>query len=153
LVDAFPEVLIGAGTVLTPQQVRDVYAAGGEMVVSPNFDADVVRTALELGMLCLPGVFTPTEAFAALAAGAHGLKLFPAEMAPPKVLKALRAVLPPATKVLPVGGIGPGNMADYLKAGASGFGIGSALYKPGDGADKVRVQAEAFIQAFNAAKG
>lgn len=153
LVDAFPDVLIGAGTVLTSQQVRDVYDAGGEMVISPNFDADVVRTALELGMLCLPGVLTPSEAFAALAAGAHGLKLFPAEMASPAVLKALRAVLPPSTKVLPVGGIGPSNMADYLKAGASGFGIGSALYKPGNSADEVRAQAKVFIQAFNTAKG
>lgn len=152
LTDAFPDALIGAGTVLTPQQVRDVYAAGGEMVVSPNFNIDVMRTALELGMLCLPGVLTPTEAFAALAAGAHGLKLFPAEMASPAVLKALRAVLPASTKVLPVGGIGPANMADYLKAGASGFGIGSALYKPGNSADEVRTQARVFIEAFKAAR-
>lgn len=152
LVDAFPDALIGAGTVLTSEQVREVYDAGGSMVVSPNFNADVVKTALELGMLCLPGVLTPSEAFAALAAGAHGLKLFPAEMASPAVLKALRAVLPPSTKVLPVGGIGPSNMADYLKAGASGFGIGSALYKPGNSADEVRAQAKGFIQAFNKAR-
>ena len=144
LVQAFPLALVGAGTVLTTAQVRDVHAAGGRLIVSPNFNADVVREAVALGMVCLPGVMTATEAFAALAAGATGLKLFPAEMASPAVVKALRAVLPADVPLLPVGGIGPGNMAAYRAAGASGFGIGSALFKPGTTAAKVRTAAVDF---------
>jgi len=127
----FPQAIVGAGTVLTVQQVRELHAAGGQMVVSPNFNADVVRETVRLGMVSLPGVMTATEAFAALEAGATGLKIFPAEMAPPAVVKALRAVLPADTLVLPVGGITPANMAAYTAAGANGFGIGSALFKPG----------------------
>ncbi len=123
--------LVGAGTVLRASEVRDVHAAGGQLIVSPHFNADVVREAVRLGMVCLPGVMTATEAFAALEAGASGLKLFPAEMATPAVVKALRAVLPAGTLLLPVGGITPANMAAYRAAGADGFGIGSALYKPG----------------------
>ena len=147
LAQQFPQALVGAGTVLTVQQVREVHAAGGALIVSPNVDAAVVREAVALGLACLPGVATPSEAFAALAAGAHGLKLFPAEMMPPAVVKALRAVLPPAVPVLPVGGITPANMAAYRAAGASGFGIGSALYAPGRTAAAVRESAMTFIAA------
>lgn len=148
LVAAHPEALIGAGTVLTVQEVQEVHAAGGQLVVSPCFDAAVVRAAVDRGMVCLPGVLSPTEAFAALRAGAHGLKLFPAEMTPPPVVKALRAVIPPQVPLLPVGGVTPQNLAAYRAAGASGAGLGSALYRPGDDADTVRAQARAFVQAW-----
>jgi 2-dehydro-3-deoxyphosphogalactonate aldolase len=144
-----PNALIGAGTVLTLAQVREVHAAGGELIVSPNFDADVVRLAVQLGMVCLPGVMTPTEAFAALAAGASGIKLFPAELVPPAGVKALRAVLGADTLVLPVGGITPEAMAAYRAAGASGFGLGSALYKPGDDAAAVAAAARRYVAAWN----
>ncbi len=144
----FPQALVGAGTVLTVQQVREVHAAGAQLVVSPNFDAAVVREALKRDMVCLPGVMTPTEAFAALAAGAHGLKLFPAEIITPAAVKALRAVLPTPTRLLPVGGITPNNMAVYRSAGASGFGIGSALYKRGMTAQEVGAQARRFASAW-----
>ena len=148
LAAAHSDALVGAGTVLTAQQVRDVHAAGGELVVSPNFNAEVVREAVRLGMVCLPGVGTATEAFAALEAGAHGLKLFPSEMIPPAAVKALRAVLPPETLLLPVGGITPANMAMYRAAGARGFGIGSALYKSGSTAAEVRRHAQDFMAAW-----
>lgn len=143
----FPQALIGAGTVLTPDDVRNVHAAGGQLIVSPNFNPAVVREAVRLGLVCLPGVMTATEAFAALEAGATGLKLFPAEMTSPAVLRALRAVLPAATRLLPVGGITPENMTSYLAAGAAGFGIGSALYKPGMTAPQVQANAVNFIAA------
>jgi 2-dehydro-3-deoxyphosphogalactonate aldolase len=145
---ALPAALVGAGTVLSAAQVREVHAAGGQLVVSPNFDADVVREAVRLGMVCLPGVMTATEAFAALQAGATGLKLFPAEMITPAVVKALRAVLPAPTLLLPVGGISVDNMAAYRAAGASGFGIGSALYAPGMTAAQVSENAMKFIAAY-----
>ena len=148
LTQQFPQTLIGAGTVLNAQQVKDVHAAGGRMVVAPNFNPAVVAQALALNMVVLPGVATPTEAFAALDAGAHGLKLFPAEMISPATVKALRAVLPKAAALMPVGGITPDNMAVYLTAGASGFGLGSALYAPGRPAQAVQQQAHAFVQAF-----
>jgi len=144
----FPQVLIGAGTVLNTQQVNDVHAAGGRLVVAPNFNPAVVAQALALGMVVLPGVATPTEAFAALDAGAHGLKLFPAEMISPATVKAMRAVLPPNAALMPVGGITPDNMAAYRAAGASGFGLGSALYAPGRSADQVRAVAQQFVHAF-----
>jgi 2-dehydro-3-deoxyphosphogalactonate aldolase len=131
LADAFPDALVGAGTVLRPEQVSEVHAAGGRLVVAPNFHPGVLHEALRLGMACLPGVLTATEAFAALEAGATGIKLFPCEMIPPAAVRALRAVLPADALVLPVGGIGKGNMAAYRAAGANGFGIGSALYRPG----------------------
>jgi 2-dehydro-3-deoxyphosphogalactonate aldolase len=116
--------------------------------VSPNFDADVVRAAVQLDMVCLPGILTPTEAFAALAAGAHGLKLFPAEMASPAVVRALLAVLPAGTSLLPVGGVSVDNLAAWRAAGAAGCGIGSALYKPGKSAAAVRQDAAAFAAAW-----
>ncbi|GAB3478727.1 2-dehydro-3-deoxy-6-phosphogalactonate aldolase [Polaromonas eurypsychrophila] len=145
---ALPAAMVGAGTVLSASQVRDVHAAGGQLVVSPNFDAEVVREALRLGMVCLPGVMTATEAFAALKLGATGLKLFPAEMIAPAVVKALRAVLPAQTLLLPVGGITVDNMAAYRAAGASGFGIGSALYAPGMAVDQVAENAMKFMAAY-----
>ena len=145
LAKAFPRALVGAGTVLSAEQVRAVHAAGGCLVVAPNFSADVVQEAVRLGMACLPGVLSATEAFAALAAGATGLKLFPAEMIPPAAVKALRAVLPPSTLLLPVGGITPGNLAAYRAAGADGFGIGSALYRPGADAAQVKNRALDFM--------
>jgi len=148
LTGLFPQTLIGAGTVLNAQQVQDVHAAGGRLVVSPNFNPAVVAQALVMDMVVLPGVATPTEAFAALDAGAHGLKLFPAEMITPATVKALRAVLPQTAALLPVGGITPDNMAAYLAAGANGFGLGSALYAPGKSASAVQLQAEAFARAL-----
>ncbi|MFN5350274.1 MAG: 2-dehydro-3-deoxy-6-phosphogalactonate aldolase [Polaromonas sp.] len=148
LVAAFPQAMVGAGTVLTPNDVRNVHAAGGQLIISPHFNPAVVREAVRLGLVCLPGVMTATEAFAALNAGAAGLKIFPAEMATPSVIKALRAVLPASTVVLPVGGITPESMAAYLDAGANGFGIGSALYKPGMAADTVTENAIKFRAAY-----
>ena len=147
MVRTFPQALIGAGTVLTPSDVRNVHAAGGQLIISPNFNPAVVHEAVRLGLVCLPGIMTASEAFAALDAGAAGLKIFPAEMASPAVIKALRAVLPANVLVLPVGGITPENMAAYRAAGANGFGIGSALYKPGTTADAVNANATKFIAA------
>ncbi|MEO8524801.1 MAG: 2-dehydro-3-deoxy-6-phosphogalactonate aldolase [Caldimonas sp.] len=137
LAGTFGDALVGAGTVLTAAQVRDVHAAGGRLVVAPNFDAAVVREAVRLGMVCLPGVATASEAFAALAAGASGLKLFPAEMIPPSAVKALRAVLDASVRLFPVGGITTANAAAYRTAGATGFGIGSDLFRPGSSAADV----------------
>ena len=148
LTKQFPQTLIGAGTVLNVQQVKDVHAAGGRLVVAPNFNPAVVAQALALNMVVLPGVATPTEAFAALDAGAHGLKLFPAEMISPATVKALRAVLPKDAALMPVGGITPDNMAAYRTAGASGFGLGSALYAPGRSAEQVQSAAQNFVNAF-----
>ena len=147
MASACPQALVGAGTVLTPDDVRNVQAAGGQLIVSPNFNPAVVREAVRLGMVCLPGVMTASEAFGALEAGATGLKIFPAEMITPAVVKALRAVLPASTVVLPVGGITPDNMGPYLAAGANGFGIGSALYKPGTPAADVTENALKFMAA------
>jgi 2-dehydro-3-deoxyphosphogalactonate aldolase len=144
----FPEALVGAGTVRTADEVRQVQDAGGRLIVSPHFDARVVEAAAKLGMVSLPGVMTPSEAFAALDCGASGLKLFPAEMIPPAAVKAMRAVLPQHALLLPVGGIAPDNMAAYRTAGASGFGIGSALYKPGMDAQAVGACAQAFCDAW-----
>ena len=145
---SFPQALVGAGTVLTPEDVRQVHSAGGELIVSPNFNPAVVAEAVRLGMVCLPGVMTASEAFAALAAGASGLKIFPAEMVTPMVLKALRAVLPAETLVLPVGSISPLNMPAFRTAGANGFGIGSALFKPGMTPAQVAESAAGFKAAW-----
>lgn len=145
---SFPQALVGAGTVLTPEDVRQVHFAGGELIVSPNFNPAVVAEAVLLGMVCLPGVMTASEAFAALAAGASGLKIFPAEMITPMVLKALRAVLPAETLVLPVGSISPLNMPAFRAAGANGFGIGSALFKPGMTPAQVAESAAGFQAAW-----
>ncbi|MGZ5846515.1 MAG: 2-dehydro-3-deoxy-6-phosphogalactonate aldolase [Ramlibacter sp.] len=147
LAHAFPQAWVGAGTVLQRGDVGSVQAAGGRLVVAPNFDAEVVRQARDLDLVTLPGVATPTEAFAALDAGASGLKLFPAEMMGPPVVKALRAVLPRDALLLPVGGITPASLAPYRAAGADGFGIGSALYRPGMALDQLRERALDFIAA------
>jgi 2-dehydro-3-deoxyphosphogalactonate aldolase len=144
----FPDALVGAGTVRTEEEVRQVHAAGGRIIVSPHFDARVVRASLARGLASLPGVMTPSEAFAALDAGASALKLFPAEIVSPAGLKALRAVLPPGVRLLPVGGITPGTMAAWRAAGADGFGIGSALYKPGMDAGAVADAARTFADAW-----
>jgi 2-dehydro-3-deoxyphosphogalactonate aldolase len=128
---SLPQALVGAGTVMTVADVHAVHGAGGQLIVSPNCNVDVIRAAVGLGMVCLPGVVTPTEAFAALDAGAQGLKLFPADLVPPSAVKAMRAVLPADCLLIPVGGITPANMPAYLQAGASGFGMGSNLYTAG----------------------
>ena len=140
--------VVGAGTVLTVEATRAVAQAGGRLVISPGMDAAVIRETKALGLVSLPGVFTPTEAFQALAAGADGLKLFPAEIAGPAGLKALRAVLPAETRVLAVGGVSPETMGDWMQAGAAGFGIGGALYKPGDSAAIVGERARTFVEAW-----
>ena len=131
------------------EEVEAIAAAGGRLIVTPHAAAAVVRRAKELGLLAVPGFFSPTEAFAMIEAGADGLKLFPAEAASPKVLGALRAVLPRTMPVLPVGGIDADGIPAWLKAGASGFGIGSALYKPGFGRAAVAAKAQALIEALN----
>ncbi|MBN8924415.1 MAG: 2-dehydro-3-deoxy-6-phosphogalactonate aldolase [Rhodanobacter sp. 68-29] len=141
--------LVGAGTVMTPAHVVAVAAAGGRLIVMPHADVAVIRAAKAAGLFCVPGVATPTEAFAALAAGADALKLFPAEQSSPAVLKAWRAVLPREAPVLPVGGIAPDTMAPWVAAGAAGFGIGSALYAPGRSLDDTSQRARAFAQAWH----
>jgi 2-dehydro-3-deoxyphosphogalactonate aldolase len=148
LAAALPEALVGAGTVLTPAAVREVHAAGGRMIVAPNFNREVVRAAVDLGLPMLPGVLGASEAFSALEAGAAALKLFPAEMIPPAAVKALRAVLAPGTRLLPVGGIGLDNMQAYRSAGADGFGIGSSLYRPGSSGVDVSASARRWVEAF-----
>ena len=150
---AFGDVaLIGAGTVLTVEDVGRVAAAGGRLVVSPNTDAAVIGATVAGGMQSWPGVFTPTEAFAALQAGASGLKLFPGAMAGPEGLKALRAVLPKGTQVYAVGGAGPENFAQWRAAGADGFGIGTALYQPGLAPAEVALRAARIVAAYDAAE-
>jgi 2-dehydro-3-deoxyphosphogalactonate aldolase len=142
--------LIGTGTVLESADVARVADAGGKLIVAPNFDADVVRAAKAAGLVALPGVMTPSEGFAALKAGADGLKLFPAEIIPPLVFKAWRAVFPADTLMLAVGGVGVDNIATYREAGASGYGIGSALYKPGRPAAEIGKLARALVAASKA---
>lgn len=139
--------LIGAGTVIDPADCARIAAAGGRLVVTPHADPDVVRAAKAAGLIAVPGFLTPGEAFALLKAGADGLKLFPAESASPAVLKAMLAVLPKGTPILPVGGIDATNMAAWRAAGAAGFGIGSAIYKPGDTAAIVAAKAAALRAA------
>lgn len=138
-------VLVGAGTVVTRAQLADCAAVGARLIVSPNTDPDIIRAAKTLGMISLPGVMTPTEAYQALAAGADGLKLFPAEAVPPAAVKALKTILPPGVPLLPVGGIMLGTMASYHAAGADGLGLGSALYQPGLSLEGLRARADAFI--------
>ena len=142
--------LVGAGTVLTPETARETVQAGGRLIISPNTDPAVIAETRRLQAVPLPGVFTPTEAFAALGAGAHALKLFPAEIAGPAGLKALRAVLPSETRLYAVGGVAPDTLAEWRRAGASGFGIGSALYKAGMDAAEVGRRARAFVNAWKA---
>jgi 2-dehydro-3-deoxyphosphogalactonate aldolase len=145
--------LIGAGTVLTEAQVAEVDAAGGRLIVSPNANLAVIRASKAAGLVSAPGVATPSEGFAALDAGADSLKLFPAEQLGPAVVKAWRAVFPKELALLPVGGITPDNMGPYVAAGANGFGLGSALYKPGLSAAQVSANAQAFAAGWQATKG
>jgi 2-dehydro-3-deoxyphosphogalactonate aldolase len=142
------QVLVGAGTVLEAREVDEVAAAGAKLVVAPNADPEVIKRAVKLGLVTLPGVATPTEAFAALKAGAWGLKLFPGESIPPEAVKAWRSVLPKETQLYPVGGVTPERVGPYRRAGASGFGVGSALYKPGASVDEVARAAQAFVMAW-----
>ena len=142
-----PGVLIGAGTVLTEGQVADVAATGAKLIIAPNYAPPVIAAAKARGLIALPGVATPTEAFTALAAGADGLKMFPGELLPPVAVKAWRAVLPKDTLLVPTGGVTPDNVAAYRAAGADGFGIGSALYKPGMSRDELAQKAAAFLAA------
>jgi 2-dehydro-3-deoxyphosphogalactonate aldolase len=142
--------LVGAGTVLEAEQVERVAQAGGRVIVAPNTSIPVIEAAAERGMVSLPGYFTASEAFAAIGAGATGLKLFPAEGASPAVLKAQRAVLPRHVPVLAVGGVNPGNMRPWLDAGADGFGLGSGLYKPGQSAEETAAKARAYVEGVRA---
>ena len=146
-------MVVGAGTVLTVQDVAMLKASGGQISVSPDSNANVIARAVALGLTPLPGVFTPTEAFSAIRAGAAHLKLFPAEAASPAVIKAWKAVLPKPVKLYAVGGVTPENMADWLYAGVTGFGIGSALYKPGMALAAISESAHRLVAAFRAAKG
>ena len=153
LVDTFGErAVIGAGTVLTPAQVRDVYAAGGRLIVSPNCRPAVIEETHALGMASWPGIVTPSEAFDALDSGATGLKLFPAVQVGLEGMKAVRAVLPAGTLLYAVGGVGIDNFAEWRAAGVDGAGLGSALYKPGQNASQVAKQAQALVDAWEAGK-
>ena len=147
LADRLPDTLVGAGTVRSGDDVARVHGAGGRLIVTPHADTAVTRAAKSHGMIACPGFLTPTEAFALLDAGADGLKLFPAEAASPAVLRALRAVLP-RVPVLPVGGIDHTNMGPWLDAGADGFGLGSALFRPGDDAAMVAAKASRLMRAI-----
>jgi 2-dehydro-3-deoxyphosphogalactonate aldolase len=149
LTQALPaDAVVGGGTMLTQTDVDAVHAAGGRLMVSPNCNVRVIAHAAALGMLCAPGVATPTEAFAALEAGAHALKLFPSEMVGRGGLKALKSVLPKGTEFWPVGGITPDSMGGWVRAGATGFGIGSQLYAPGTSAAEVLQRGHAFVAAW-----
>ncbi len=149
MVAAVPEAEIGAGTVLTVEDVARVQAAGGTLVVSPNADVAVIRATVAAGMASWPGVMTPTECFAAIQAGATGLKLFPGSLIGPEGLKAIRAVLPKDLPVYAVGGAGPANFAEWAKAGAQGFGIGTALYTPGLSATEIASKAATIVAAYD----
>lgn len=145
------DAVMGAGTVLSPDAADKVKDAGGQLIVMPHSDTRVIEHVKQIqGLLCIPGAATPTEAFACVEAGADAVKLFPAELLTPAVVKAMRAVLPPTLKLLPVGGIAPTTMAAYRVAGASGFGLGGALYAPGMNATQVKERAEAFVTAWTA---
>lgn len=146
------DALIGAGTVMTPEAVIDVRDAGGQLIVMPHADTTIIEEAKAEGMTCIPGSATPTEAFAALAAGADAIKMFPGEAMPPGIVKAWRAVFPPETRLLVVGGVAAGNMPGYINAGADGFGIGSAIYKPGKTAAEVAASARALLDAYTGAR-
>ena len=142
--------LIGAGTVLDPGQVAEVKEAGGRLIVAPSTDPAVIRAAVAAGLVSCPGYFTPSEAFAAIDAGAHALKLFPAEAATPAVLRAQKAVLPHDVPVIVVGGVKPDTMRPWLEAGADGFGLGSGLYKPGQSPAETADKARAYVAGLKA---
>ncbi len=147
-----PDCLIGAGTVLSTDQVRLTHAAGGQLVVAPNVDGEVIGAAVRLNMQAMPGFATATEAFGALKSGARHLKLFPAASHSPQHLRALRSVLPPATRVYPVGGIGAGDIAPWLAAGANGFGFGSELFRPEYSLAEIERRARELVAAFALAR-
>jgi 2-dehydro-3-deoxyphosphogalactonate aldolase len=149
MVAAVPGAEIGAGTVLTVQEVAQVKAAGGSLIVSPNCDVEVIAATRAAGMSSWPGVMTPTECFAAIKAGATGLKLFPGSLIGPDGLKAIRAVLPKGLPVYAVGGAGPANFADWVQAGANGFGIGTALYTPGLSTTEIAARAAEIVAAYD----
>ncbi|MGL4281482.1 MAG: 2-dehydro-3-deoxy-6-phosphogalactonate aldolase [Albidovulum sp.] len=146
------DAIIGAGTVLTPEDVARVAEVGGKLIVSPDANPDVIRATKALGLLSYPGVMTPTECFAALRAGADGLKIFPGVLVGPEGLKAIRAVLPKGTEVLAVGGAGPENFAQWFAAGADGFGIGTGIYRPGDTAENVSDKAKIIVAEYDKGK-
>ena len=148
LTAAFPDIFIGAGTVTTERDVVDCISSGCKIIVTPNFNKVVANALAKTEIIYCPGVATPSEAFSAIGSGANALKLFPAEMIPPTAVKAMRAVLPPSAQLIPVGGITTRNMYDYIQAGADGFGIGSALYKPGETAANIRSAAREFVAAY-----
>ena len=145
-----PDAIVGGGTILNAASVSAVHDAGGRLMVAPNFNAAVVRRGVELGMLCAPGVATQTEAFAALDAGAHALKIFPAEMVGQGGLKAIKTVLPDGTPLWPVGGVAPEHIADWRRAGATGFGIGGQLYSPTVSITELTQRARSFVAAWQA---
>lgn len=154
LADRFgDEMLVGAGTVLSVEAVDQVCGAGGRIIISPNTNPEVIERAKAQGLISLPGVFTPTEAFIALASGADGLKLFPAEIAGPSGLRALKAVLPAGTAVYAVGGVDAGSMAGWRDAGADGFGLGSALFRPGRPVEQIGSLAQSFVAAWRSRTG
>lgn len=143
------KALIGAGTVSTVDQVEQVAAAGGKLIVSPHFDANVVKATKRLGLISMPGILTPTEAQSALRAGADALKLFPAEIITPAAVKALRAVLPPKAILIPVGGIGLDNWSTYFRAGSNGLGLGSSIYQKGMSTAQLEDNAKRFKKSWN----
>ena len=147
------KALFGAGTVTDPDSIAAIKAAGGRVIISPHLNVDIVNLTKSSELFSIPGVATPSEAFTALAAGADALKLFPGEAIPPKVLKAIKVVLPPQTLLLPVGGINQGNLADYWLAGAAGFGIGSNLYAPGRKVEEIAHRSKELVAAINRIRG
>lgn len=142
------KALIGAGTVLKPEQVAEVQKAGGQLIVSPNTNRDVIAATAAAGLVSSPGYFTPSDAFAAIEAGATGLKLFPAEGASPAVLRAHLAVIPRDVPIIVVGGVKPDNMRPWTEAGAAGFGLGSGLYRPGQSADETLDRARCYVNCL-----
>jgi 2-dehydro-3-deoxyphosphogalactonate aldolase len=145
-------MLVGAGTVLSPGQAKDAAAAGAQFIVSPNVDAEVIGWTKSSGLIAMPGAFTATEAFSAIAAGAHAVKIFPAELTSPAGLKALKAVLPADIPLFPTGGIAAEHFASYLAAGAAGFGVGGTVYKPGSTPQEVHRRAREIVRAFKEAR-
>ena len=143
------QMLVGAGTVLNTEQVKNVAAAGGRLIVSPNTNEGVIQSATALGMICIPGAATPSEVFTSLEAGANGVKVFPAEMLSPTIIKSWRSVIPTSSIILPVGGISTDNMRDYWQAGANGFGIGGSLFQPGKSIEAISASAQEFVLAVN----
>ncbi|WP_086932557.1 2-dehydro-3-deoxy-6-phosphogalactonate aldolase [Agarilytica rhodophyticola] len=142
------EILIGAGTVLTYEEVDKVHLSGGKIVISPNTNEQVIRYTKKLSLYSLPGFYTPTEAFKAIYAGADSLKMFPADILGPKAIKAVKAILPPTMPIFPVGGVAPAQMGEFIAAGANGFGLGSGLFSPEMNLEQVKLNASTYIAAY-----